>query len=359
MLGWIFFIICYLFYAVLSTEKKNQGFAKWFFLIFLILFTGFRYRIGWDYDSYNRMFYEIKEVESIEIAWRYLIIVLNLFSNNSQLLFLTSALIIYSAIFKFTYKYSEFPVLSLFVFICSPFYFAESLSVLRQYVSIVLFLYSYKYILSRDIYKFTLANLFGLAFHFSSLLYFPLYFIVNRKIGNLVFISLLGTALFSFSIISSYLPQVDLLVKYAVYTNDAFHMDSNSGIDQLIRFVIFFLVLFSRKKLNYDKDLFIRSAINLFLIGVIICTGLYFYPPFRRISYGFMIFEMLVIPVMFKAYFKNQYPIRSIILAGYFLFSILTFGKKWWPNKTDYSGTNTIYEMRLFVDKPIPKTELN
>lgn len=359
MLGWTFLIIIFLIYSVLSYEKRFQGFAKWFFLIFLILFTGFRYRIGYDYDSYNRMFYDIKEVETVEIAWRYLIIVLNLFSNNSQLLFLTAAIIIYSAIFNFTYKYSEFPVLSIFVFICSPFYFAESLSVLRQYISIILFLFSYKYILSRDIYKFTLVNLFGLAFHFSSLLYFTLYFIVNKKISNLVFLFLFVISLFSYSIISSLLPQVDLLVKYAVYTNEAFHLDSNTGVDQIIRFVIFFLVLFSRKKLNYEEDLFMRSAINLFLIGIIICTGLYFYPPFRRISYGFMIFEMLVIPVMFKAYFKNQYPLRSIMLAGYFLFSILTFGKRWWPNKTDYSGTNTIYEMKLFVDKPIPKTELN
>lgn len=354
MTGWIIFIFLFLIYALLSTDKLFEKTAKWFLLIFIIIFSGLRFQIGWDYDTYTKLFFRTDELADIEPSWRFLILFFNYTTGNAQTLFFLSSIIIYSLLIAFIYKYSSSPLLSVLIFICFPLYYGESLSCIRQYIAVVFFLLSYKFLLKRNFLKFLLTNAIGISFHYSTVIVIPIYFIVHKHISNRILILLIIGSFFLYALIIYFFPGFELLQKYSLYMDEGIEVGSSSGIDVIIRYLLIIALLLSRKKLDYDNDIRVRTTFNLYIIGALICSGLYFYPPFRRMSYFFMIFEVLIIADLYRVYFKeNPLKIKAIILYLYICFAVLSFGKKWWPNETKVSPTNTYYKMKFVVDKPL------
>jgi transmembrane protein EpsG len=354
MIGWIVFIILFIIYALLSADKLFKKNAKWFLLIFFIIFSGLRYQIGWDYDVYTKLFFRTDELADIEPSWRLLILFFNYTTGNAQTLFFLSSIIIYSLIIFFIYRYSSSPVLSMLVFICFPLYYGESLSCIRQYIAVGFFLLSYKYLIKRDFLKFLLINAIGISFHYSAIVVIPFYFISHLRIPNRILIFLVVGSFFLYTLIIYFFPEFELIQKYTIYTGEGFEVESSSGIDVIMRYLLIIALLLSKKKLDYDNDIRVRTTFNFYIIGALICSGLYFYPPFRRMSYFFMIFEVLIIADLYRVYFReNPLRIKAVILYLYICFAILSFGKKWWPKETNTSPTNTYYRMTLSVDKPL------
>jgi hypothetical protein len=79
----------------------------------------------------------------------------------------------------FTYKYFPF-----FIFIFISFSGLEyEINLFRNVKSILLFLISIRYIQERKFNKYFILNLIGLTFHWTSIVFFPLYFILNKKLS--------------------------------------------------------------------------------------------------------------------------------------------------------------------------------
>ncbi|WP_372774346.1 EpsG family protein [Mangrovibacterium sp.] len=354
MVGWLVFIFAFIFFVLFSKDKFTKRYSKWYYLLFIVVFTGFRYRIGYDYDSYTRMFFKTNELDLVEPTWHYLILIINIVTGNAQILFLISSIFIYPLIFRFVYKNSPLPLLSIYIFICFQYYFAESLSVLRQYIAVAIFLSSYKYILERNFKKFILLNIIGFSFHYSAIIAIPTYFFINKKFSNLLLIVVTIASFFFHTLLTFAIPQIEIMERYSTYLS-GFELEANSGIDRIVRIVILLCLIFSKKALDYENNLSNRASFNLMFLGILIYTSLYIYAPFRRLSYYFMIFEIIIMAQIFFVYFMEKpFRLKAILFYLYIFFAALSFGKRWWPNKTDFSGTNTHYEMKFVVDKPIP-----
>jgi len=175
--------------------------------IFLFFFLfAFRYDVGHDYNNYANIFNTIADI----------------FNNNLQsvliLAFYEPIAILFSFIFRLT-LYPYLWVIACYSFLCVfilyklldhysfhtsgllVFFalnmFAFNLDVIRQGLSILIFLYSIRYIENRNPFKYFKCVLFACCVHYSALITIPFYFILNIKLNryfclSLIMIFLLG-----------------------------------------------------------------------------------------------------------------------------------------------------------------------
>ena len=161
---WIYFLI--LFFITISgiavetffSDRKNsQTFYLLFWGILLTLFASFRYAIGYDYFSYQRIFYKVCNLSFMEILRTYptefLFYFLNklvfLLGGNYTIFLLFITTFIHVVTLWFIRKYSKIPWMSLFLYICFQF-FAHNMNLLRQSIAAVFFLCAFPYLKQKN-----------------------------------------------------------------------------------------------------------------------------------------------------------------------------------------------------------------
>lgn len=176
-----------------NNKKSNLEIRIVSFCFFLIFF-GLRGHIYSDWYSYYPKF------ESLPTLWNgdimqaltigdmepgfilYSILIKSFFSNYFVWVFINTAidLFILDKIFK---KYTKYYVLAFIVFFIFSGILIE-FNLYRNSKAIILFLYSLKYFRSKNFTAYLLLNLIGITFHYSAILFIPLYFILNKKINH-------------------------------------------------------------------------------------------------------------------------------------------------------------------------------
>lgn len=158
-------------------------------LMLLICFFGLRGHLNTDFISYYPFFQHLPtlwDVEKIgsnryEIGFvLYSSFIKSLFPNYFAWVFVNTVidLSILFAIFK---RYSPSIVLSLIVFF-SFYGIVIETNLYRNSKAIMLFLLSLSYLQERRFLPYLLLNILGCLFHLSSLIYIPLYFVLNKEI---------------------------------------------------------------------------------------------------------------------------------------------------------------------------------
>jgi hypothetical protein len=177
-------------------------------LIGIVLFFGLRGFIGWDWTTYYPTFKTIPALFSLkgtvftETRYEpgfvvYISVIKTIWNNYFFFVFIGTFIdivILIAIIRQFSgYSYS----LVCLVFIVMGGFYLET-DLMRNAKSIMLFLLSLKYLKERRILPYYMLNILGCLFHFSSLIYLPLYFflhkIVSRKAVIVIFI--IGTVIF-------------------------------------------------------------------------------------------------------------------------------------------------------------------
>jgi hypothetical protein len=99
---------------------------------------------------------------------------------------------------RYSPKYYILP----FILFCVFWGINLEINLLRNIKSILLFLLSLKYVAEKNAAKYFFINLIGFSFHASSILFFPLYFVLNKKIPAIVSWALfiVGNLLYVFGI---------------------------------------------------------------------------------------------------------------------------------------------------------------
>ena len=159
-----------------------------FSLLLLILFFGFRGYIGYDWYSYkpnfdNLSFFPLNELiknRDFEIGFQLYTSFIKLIFNNYFVYNFINVLIDFIILFIVIKRYSKYPLLSLLLFF-GIYGTALEIDLIRNAKSIMLFLLSIEYIEKREPFKFFALNILGILFHFSSILYLPMYFILKIK----------------------------------------------------------------------------------------------------------------------------------------------------------------------------------
>jgi hypothetical protein len=198
----------------------------------------------------------------------------------------------------------------------------------------MLFLISLKYIERRKLLIYMIINIIGTLFHISSLLYLPLYFILNKKIHRTVILTLffIGNLIFLLQIewCKSVLIFVSTMISGRLgyllknYLSSSFY-SSSYGIsigylERFFSFVIFYY--FTQRLYKSNNNIFIY--LNAFYIYIFIF--LYFSEVtiiFERVGALFVFSYWILYPLIYSS-FKNKS--RQIFLLILLFYGVLKLG---------------------------------
>jgi len=289
---YIFFLvyITVIFFAKNSRYGLNKIALNYNILIFFgfIFFIGLRGYIYTDWINYYRMY------DALPTIWDKS---LSMFFHKSPYKSLESGFLIYSIVIKSLFRtYNSWVLINHIIDLCVLFFFFNKYSnqkylalcfmffyifggitlefnLYRNVKSLMLFLLSIEYINQKKPIVYFSLNLLGTLFHVSSILYFPLYFILSRKysfkmvlalfiIGNLIFIFQIH---FIKNILSVMANLIGGRVKFVVdgyLKSESMSAPYGLTIGYIERTISFFLIFGNRNQIirkDNNKIVFINS----------------------------------------------------------------------------------------------------
>jgi len=332
LLPYIFLLFLTLFIPAVS--------KKYVLILFVVLlvFSGFRYGVGWDYFNYT--------VAMKEGGWRisrieFLIRQLELFCYRQkapQLFFFVTSLATLSCYFFVFSKVSFKPSASIFAFLCLPIFFLSSLSIIRFALAVAITFWAY-YFLERGKKSLYIALLVASFFVHKaaafSLLTMP--FVLwkvsfNQRLNVIIFIAciVIGKVIGSFSLVSAIFDSFFNMVQAEDLIYTGYLVDSKgAGFSRTpyLYAAINVIVLYSFKQLvQISNNERMASWITLFSMGCSFMFLFSFNQTFAsRLAQFFMVYFLLIFP-----YFKKksiQYYMLFFIFLFVFFFQLTTAGR--------------------------------
>jgi len=195
---------------IVSFYNYSIFLQQFFIVALLVIFFGFRGFVHTDwivyysvYDNSPTLFdgsYHIKKFlgRSMESGFLFYMIICKTISSNYFFLQLISFVIDFLILFYFFKRIIPKYIAFGFIFFMLFSGIDLEFNLLRNSKAIMLFLISIKYIEEKKFVKYVVINSLGALFHITSLLYFPLYFILNKKISRkiMLIIFIIGNVIF-------------------------------------------------------------------------------------------------------------------------------------------------------------------
>lgn len=167
--------------TIWTLDRKNRTVYFMFLAVVLILFSGLRYKVGTDYESYEALYQDVlDDWVSSEVGYIFLIHLtdrtgLGFFGLMFTVSFLTISFAT-AALRKF-----HCGIHSLYIYLSIPLFYLLSLNTIRQSLAAAIFMLATQYARNRDPRRFFALVLLAASFHVSALLLAPIYFIANRR----------------------------------------------------------------------------------------------------------------------------------------------------------------------------------
>ena len=139
--------------------------------IVLVLGSGFRVNVGTDYKVYSDFFRGLLPVSGVEPGFLLFAQGVSLLPYDGRIGFLIISAITLLGYSLFIYRYSRHRGLSLALFVGLPFFFINSMNLMRQHLIIAIFLMVIPWFLSRKLVRLSASMIAISAFHSASLLY--------------------------------------------------------------------------------------------------------------------------------------------------------------------------------------------
>ncbi|HHK5535700.1 capsular biosynthesis protein [Bacillus cereus] len=292
----------------------------------LVLVSGLRNNIG---DTYFYMHaYKVTDFnwenvqDSKNIGFSILQMILQMYTNDPQVLIFVTALITNILIVAVLYKYSRMIDLSLYVYIASGMYLV-SMNGVRQYLTAAIIFAATKYILDGNWKKYFLIVLFASTFHQSALVLIPIYFVVRRKAWSTITFILLFLAVL---IVIGFNQFAEIFFATIGDTQYGHYKDFQEGGANVLRVAVdatpLILAFIGRHKL---RELFPQSdyIVNMSLLGLvfmIISTQNWI---FARFSIYFGLYQLILISWVVKLFTdKDQKFIYYAVLVCYFIYFV-------------------------------------
>lgn len=342
-------------------------------ILMLVVFFGTRGYLGYDWYSYKPNFEKTDNILQVlsgnyknifysgyEIGFQLYSSIVKAFSSN-YLVFnfvntVTDFLLIYF-IFK---RYSKYPVFVLFLYF-GIHGIALEIDMMRNIKSILLFLCSIKYIEDRKPIVFIALNVLGMMFHSSSLIYFPMYFILNVKwnrkfimglfvLGNIYYISNVRLIINGVRMFGSYLPG-GIGQKIADYLS-IIPGDFPLGFSLFYveRILIFLLVYFA------GYQLMNKRYGNIFLNSIYISVFMFLFTSelsviSLRIGILFIYSYWFIIPMLIEKTMAPAAKIVVILLAAFICYFRVNNQLNFIGNRDIYIYENIFFKHRSANEK--------
>lgn len=328
MIIWLVLIIVELSVLFLSTYLNNSRDKKILLLLFIIiltLFSAFRDGLGQDYSNYiEKLSYSTGK--DINLLSEPFFLIISRFIDKTSFskifFFFLSSFITIPLICSFlANKNNEHKYLSLIIFLFFPTLYYNTFNLVRQFFSVAIFLYSIKFIQSKNFIKYALCILIAFTMHISSLILLPCYFFLNRSysLKLYLFVTII------FIVIAS---GIDIVMEnmlflqsaYGLYASSNTQMESSTMV--IIYNIIFIIMLKEKHKFktnSYDTIVF-NLHFLLTLFSNLAFINFYFY----RLSIFFAPAIAVTFPASIAALTKKE-SITTVIclIFGFGLFASL------------------------------------
>ena len=295
---------------IMLYEKCEKKVTKVLFAILAVLpffiISALRYDVGTDYfyryvPDFNNIMNGI-EVNNLEIGFKLIIQFCLLFTENYQFLFIITSGIIMALFSARIFKDSKSILLSFCIFFLAGFFF-QSMNILRQYIAMGIIFFTSRFLISKKYHWFILGIIVAFFIHNSSIVGIILLLLLNKEwfsprniIVLALIILILGTPMMNL------FEQLISNTRFGVYINSSYDRGEMRKLTILSNTIIYasIYVLYMIKKQNNNnqkEDIFFVNVQGITLIFILLSSKFYL---LFRISYYFMIFQILSIPYFIK-----------------------------------------------------------
>lgn len=299
--------------------------------VYLALFSGLRFNVGYDYPAYVDIYNY-----SVDIPLEYfseLLMHAARSLGNYQYYFLISSVITVACVGAALWRYSRDPSIALLGFLCMPYMFLASLSVVRQYTAIAIGFYVLSF--HGRLAWWIVLSLIACAtlLHVSAFVLIPLVLlwpVLQRSVPSWVLICLLLVVYSVSSLVR------DLAYGVVPFALAHFGNGDNGGMIYLLYLLILFVLLaFQRKaKLDVDEVRFL----NIFFIGVALFTlTISWGEAAARISYYFLIFVLPLLGSYVRCFRPQSVARIGVMICILSLLFLQLFVASRHPVKDQYS----------------------
>ena len=327
---------------------KNRWIACGTLLVVMAVMAIFRDNIGgYDFFMYS-LYYKaavpindylagrfVPEYHSkdFECGFAFLCCLIKTFdwTKGPYLLFMVITSFNFVIFYKALKKYTPFVFIAILFYLYKG-YIWHNFTLLRQSVSIALFMYSIQYIKDKKMLKYMGLNLIGFCFHESAIILFPLYFLLDKKYTTPTLIIFMLIALGCN--IGNVLPVVCMKLAGLLGMEGRLgvYMGGHSSINPMNFLEILLILsisLYQRGK--YDKEEpFFNIFLNMFVFSSLIILSCSAIDIFARFKEYFVVAYMVLISYMVghleskRSQFVAFGCLALYVLAGYVRY-LLTF----------------------------------
>lgn len=337
-----------------NERKKHMLFV--FLIILLIGFIGLRGFIGWDWWAYYPSYNNLPNGFNYEIGyeiWSNIFYKIGLSYHHFTFINTVADILILAYVLK---KYSKYPIFSMFLFLAVQGLSFE-VDLLRNAKAVLLFIISIQFIKERKLIPFLILNILGMTFHMSSVIYLPMYFILNRNYSRKIILPLiiLGNIYYLFDTklfihileyMSSVLPAAvgGKITSYLSIIPQNYKLPIGTlYFERLVTFIMVFFFLHKEKNHREKENPYSLIMENSFYI---------FYLIFLFTSEFFIASTRIGILFIYANWFLWGDIIENLrdtkIKAAVFLIAVLIGGNRIY-NHFDFNGNKILYRYENII----------
>ena len=318
------YIILYIFLALLAIvstnlPSKGQRILGIATMIIIVMFQGFRWRTGTDWEPYLGAFTKPNNATGyVEVGYLWANKIIGYFTDSYTLfLFIQCGFGLYS-----TYRFSRLcgvnniAMMLLYSFACTIF-------PIRMTTAVSIYLFAYQYIVKRELIKYLLVSAIAISIHTASVVALPAYFLVNRHFKDLTIITVyVASCVFGLlsSVVFGGIMDISVLLyaymgdfaqrKMEVYVVENQEENMLSIVSYLNALLFIIVFLYIRKKHFKESEVY-NVLLNMYVLGIAFNritnnTIPYFARTTSFFAAGFV--------VMLLLWIEMQYSVRRVIL---------------------------------------------
>lgn len=308
-----FYLLYYVIIAFVLTIGyifKNKIFT-YLSLLIIILISGFRYEVGYDYPNYVSFFlgYGLERVEPLFV---FILLMLKNIWDDPQIMFFTFSLATILIAYKAIKKLGNSERMGIMIYLLIPGLYLNSFSIIRQSIAISLFFLGIFYLYENKKIKYWIIGIIAILLHFSAIIPFVFMWIFKKwftKKLNIVF----HFTFLSVAFIIAYLKLPKLFIgmfgRFSVYAE---LLTIETPITKVL--VMFFLGVIIVYFLRNKDDKKTNLLLNILQIGIFINIVFAEFPPVTRMGYYFVITQTVLVPAIIFSFKYNYFRIFSLVL---------------------------------------------
>lgn len=353
------YILLFFLLLVLSRDANNNIRAYIHMGIVLFLFCALRYEIGFDYRLYTNLMqgyalhdtYYTTRMEELEPISSFLLRFCS--QTDTHLFFVISSAIIIGGYFYAIMNSSKYPVESVWLFIALPFFFMDSLSIVRNALAYACVFLAMVLFDDKEKGKWYKLGLVIAAFMFhSSGIIGLLIFVPWQKIKlPFLWVIFIGSIVLGFSVITPVLEYIPFLGPYIagqfdIYINGDLELQGGNLMKILILGLTLVILIFYQRIREAEGEKF------AYYMGIIVVGGSFYamFLDFPHVGQRFCSYFfnplLVVLPTLLHSLKIN----KQLIIAGCLCLFIL-YTMNMHDGTVDNHGQSAVYPYRTIVER--------